>query len=234
MTPILVPDTCALLDLIRATHRQNIKHAYCNRAKGLLQLARATPPTLTLLTCDVIIEEFHRNVVQVRNEADSSAGKLYEAYEHFLKVHEVFAGAAEHTAPTRSWFIAQNALGSTLASDLISASTSHLATDDDHTRATRRVRSATPPSKRGKDSTADCIVTEFVLRLAATLPAPAKSVVFLSSNTADYCDGSGLIPQIQTEFDAAGVRFARNWGEAWSQVNSAFASIAAHRAATGA
>jgi hypothetical protein len=39
------------------------------------------------------------------------------------------------------------------------------------------------------------------------------SVLFIIANDADYCDGRRLIASLQTEFDAAGLDFCRNWAE---------------------
>jgi hypothetical protein len=64
------------------------------------------------------------------------------------------------------------------------------------------------PGRRGK-SINDCVILEHALCLCSELLASGsgQARVFASPNTADYCEGRALHPQLVPEFRAAGMQF---------------------------
>jgi hypothetical protein len=46
--------------------------------------------------------------------------------------------------------------------------------------------------------------------------AHGRRIALFSSNTTDFCDARSLKSTLQVEFDAVGLQYVRNWGEAWA------------------
>ena len=83
--------------------------------------------------------------------------------------------------------------------------------------AVTRVLQGRAPSRRGKDSTKDCIILETYLEhiRSARGAGLAASIVFVSSNTTDYATTAArLTEDIASEFADLEVAFAPNMAAA--------------------
>ena len=81
-------------------------------------------------------------------------------------------------------------------------------------RAVRRVFQARAPSRRGRDSTKDCVILETYLEHVRAVRVSDRSAVavFLSSNTRDFADPRGVevVRDIADEFEEVGLHYAPN------------------------
>jgi hypothetical protein len=216
---ILILDTCAVLDLIRAPVRTEFNVSYAARARALLAAARQAQPIVHLIVSDVVRIEYARNLPIVWEDALAQFRKRGRDYRHALDVVSGYTDTPATHCVDDQWIDANLKHGQQLAGDFMTTAATEVATDDDHVRATRRVYSRTAPAAVGNNNLADCVITEIALRIAAArhTGAPgAPKVAFLSSNTAEFCDVTHLKPSLQIEFDAVELKYARNWGEAWA------------------
>lgn len=80
-----------------------------------------------------------------------------------------------------------------------------------------RVINSSPPSKKDKDSTKDCIIYEEVLRCSELLRKNGfnKKIIFASSNTQEYFYDKNLHPEIIKDFKISNIFFVTslNWAE---------------------
>jgi len=89
--------------------------------------------------------------------------------------------------------------------------------NDISSRAVTRVLQGRTPSRRGKDSTKDCIILETYLAhiRSARRAGLAASIVFVSSNTMDYATSAARLTQdIASEFAELDMAFAPNMAAA--------------------
>ncbi len=88
-------------------------------------------------------------------------------------------------------------------------------------RALARVIQRRPPSRRGKDSTKDCLILETYLEHArnARCGGLRERAVFVSSNTADYAKSEASLPEeLVSELNAVRLNYAPNMAAAHSLV----------------
>lgn len=162
-------------------------------------LLLATDPAHPFL----ITEETRRLLTQIRDR-----------YRRGLEVISGFSAEPIPVSVSDAWTMAAVQHARQLADQFVDVAAIEVVGHDDRQRAMQRVFTATPPSRRGKDSLADCVITEVALRLAdARLTADARTV-FFSSNTQEYCEGGKLKAMLQTEFDVRGLEYVRTWGQA--------------------
>jgi len=215
MTILLVVDTCALLDLIRAPVRDEFHPSYATGARKLLAALQTQQPPAQIACTDVVRDEFQRHVALVTEETKRLLTQARDKYRQALNVISGLSAGSIPQSVDDAWVDAGVQHARQLADSFASLATIEPIDDDDKHRALQRVMTATPPSRRGKDSTADCLITESALRLARAAPTNGiTNTVFFSSNTQEYCEGRALKPALQTEFSACGLQYVRTWGEA--------------------
>jgi hypothetical protein len=214
VTILLVVDTCALLDLIRSPVREEFTPSYATGARNLLAALKAPQAPARIVCTDVVQNEYQRHVVPVTEETKRFLTQARNKYRQALSVIGGLSAGSIPTSVDDAWVDAGVQHARRLADDFFSLATVDPITQDDQHRAFQRVITATPPSRRGKDSTADCAITEAALRLARAPMAGVTKTVLFSSNSQEYCDGRKLKTVLQAEFNACGLQYVRTWGEA--------------------
>jgi hypothetical protein len=215
----LLVDTCAVLDLIRAPVRNEFHPTYAAGVRALLAAAQLQNPPARIIWTDVTLGEYQNHVGEVTAESLRLFKQIRDRYQHGLTVHGALIAGQAQQAVDDTWV--ETAINQTraLADAVAGIAVVEAAIQVDRDRAMGRVFKAIAPSRKGKDSLADCVITEVALRHAGT--AAARGVtksVFFSSNTAEYCEGGQLKASLQAEFDACGLIYVRTWGEAHHSV----------------
>lgn len=184
--PVLMLDTCVLLDVVRDITRQDVQLHNVKAAMAMLQ-ASESGSNLVVLIATQVSTELADNLQDVQNGAETSLGKFVAQATRVDQVAAEFGAAgtlttshlADHVARARSmmdrWERA--ALRVTPSADVPS-------------KAINRVVNAIAPSRKGKDSTKDCLIVETYLEAAAQLRSGGFTgkIVFGSSNTDEYMD----------------------------------------------
>lgn len=219
MTNLLIVDTCALLDIVRFAARDTFHPSYAERCLEVLNDMQSPNSSVRILVSDLVRDEYQRNITDVTADAQKLLRKTLNQYSHALKVVGHLSGIpAVLPNAGEDWVNDSVDRARQIAEAFIGGGMIEATTDVDKSKGLHRVMTGTAPSRRGKDSTADCIITEFALRLARSPAAGVASTVFLSSNTQEYCEAGKLKPELQTEFHASGLVYVRNWGEAAAAV----------------
>jgi hypothetical protein len=215
---ILILDTCAILDLIRAPVRREFNVSYTGRARAILAAAKQTNPQISLVVSNVVQTEFQHNLPHVLEDATVQLKKRCDDYRHALAIVAGYADTQAMLSVDVQWVEDNIKHGQRLAEDLLAASAVTSASDEDQIRASGRVWTRAAPAETGNNNLADCVITEVALRIARTHNGTVNtpSIVLFSSNTTDFCDARYLKPTLQAEFDVVGLQYVRNWGEAWA------------------
>ena len=208
--PILIPDTCILLDIIRSTHRELAD--YASHAVRLLELLTTSPPGCGLVVASIVPLEWGNNVDEVTDESERHYKKITAQSGHF---HDACHALGIPLAFGRSNY-ATLGFEKTLRDLSKQVLDQAICLDGDtqtKANAMNRVVYNLPPARKGSQAQ-DCTITEETLELCRRLSAlgfPRKKV-FCTSNTNDYCNGKKLHPNLATEFTAAGITFTNNLG----------------------
>ena len=210
---LFILDTCVLLDIVRAPVRREFSPESARALVDVVSWVRAQDQLIRIIIPSLVREEFELNLQKVQDDAVQDLSRTLSNLAHARQTLDILS-ARTQSPPTddASQWIADCVR---FARDLINSAQELPTSDEDVRRAGMRSLKGVAPAKRGKSSLPDCVITEFALRIAREnlQNAGAPSVLFISSNDADYCDGRRLTASLQTEFDAAGLGFCRNWAE---------------------
>ncbi|WP_312261098.1 PIN domain-containing protein [Limnohabitans sp.] len=212
--PVLLVDTCILFDLIRDVTRKDVQ-AYNLIAAAALLTTAENGNDLTVIVADQVSTELADNQRGVEEEARSGLTKFREQIKRINQVTMHFGAAAAidttHLADhvNRTLAVLQRWTQVGIAAP---------AGPDVERRAMRRVVQALAPSRKGKESAKDCLVVESYLEVAGELRSAGfiGRIVFASSNTDEYHDGSTktLHAQLQADFGVHAIEYAPNFGAA--------------------
>jgi PIN domain len=213
--PVLMLDTCTLLDVARAPLRGSSSTIV--PTIDLVKLATQSPKGIHVVLSYTVEDEWDRNintiVAEVRNHIRNIRKSLLSLRTACTPLSiPLPAELATHVDPLAEHL-------NNLAKQLYDSGLVLGRDEDSCRRAVTRLHLGEPPAKRGESSSGDCLIVEHCLALCRSLRAArfAHACVFVSSNTNDYCSGSrGLHKQLAAEFQAIELQFARNLGEARS------------------
>lgn len=210
--PVLMVDTCSLLDIMRDPTRDGSRVQ--DRSAAIDLAERLERGDLACLVAEQVEIEFAAHDADIQLEAERAVRKLRERVEQVSSIHAAFLPAV----PT-SLIHLDKLLGAARAvvdrwlnaSQRVSQNATILG------NAMGRVNGNIAPSKKGKDSFKDCVVFETYLAALSNLRAHGMptTAVFLSSNTREYLsDGNVLQTALVPEFSAVGLKFAPNMSAA--------------------
>ena len=210
---LFILDTCILLDIVRAPVRREFSPESARALVDVASWVRAQDQLIRIIIPSLVREEFELNLQKVQDDAVQELSRTLSNLSHARQTLDILS-ARTLSPPTddASQWIADCVR---FARDLINSAQELPTSDEDVRRAGMRSLKGLAPAKRGKSSLPDCVITEFALRIARDnlQDSSPYSVLFISANDADYCDGRRLIASLQTEFDAAGLYFCRNSAE---------------------
>ena len=189
--PVLLLDTCAILDVVRAPVQDRLGTHDIRAILTLLSRITAAQPKVSFVMTAQVLEEFRENIDKVETETCDALEKATDTFATILKrmaelsPNDCIPGAVELLSlgfPERSRQFAEQIVQSSCV--LIDDPAEVL-------KAFDRVRLAKPPATRAKQSIKDCLIAESYLRLSATLCVGGfrRNVVFATSNTRDYQQG---------------------------------------------
>jgi len=210
--PVLMLDTCVLLDVIRDITRPDVHLHNVKAAMAMLQ-ASESGKDLVVLMAEQVSTELRENLPNVEKGAKTS---LEMFRTQAIRVDQVAAefGAvgtmatshlADHVARARKTMARWERVSlPAVPSSSVPA------------RAIHRVVDAIAPSRKGKDSTRDCLIFETYLEAAAQIRAASFTgkIVFGSSNVDDYVDKGTrkLHLVLETEFASHSMEYGMNFG----------------------
>lgn len=215
--PVLLLDTCTILDVVRAPVRDQLGIHDIHAIHNLIGRATGAQPTVSFVITSQVLQEFEEHIDEVETETGNALEKTSDRFAAILRRMQALSpddcipGAVELVSlgfPGR---------GRKLADQIVQASSVLDDHPDDILKAYCRVTLATPPATRARQSVKDCHITESYLRLSANLRSAgfSRNMVFTSSNTKDYQqDHPSLHPALRAEFDSACLEYSPNWSAA--------------------
>jgi hypothetical protein len=202
--PVVLLDTCALLDIVRASHREELSGEGVEAALSLAERARQHPRGAWLVVAEVVDREWTDNWEHVVEEARRAIGQLERRMDKLRSV-------AKHVVPLET--IAALDLNrlqihehlKTAAHALLKLANIIELDPDAIMRARTRLTTGTPPAAKGKQEFKDCEIFEHYLALGRALQADGfqQDLFFVSSNTRDYGTPGKLLPELEADLRSA-------------------------------
>lgn len=198
-TPVLMLDTCSLLDVVREPMRPDCKLANVKAAMAML-LAAERGNKLIVLIAEQVSQEINDNLPDVQKGAENAMKEYIGKAQHVDLVAGAFgavgamntAHLVDHVARARAVFDRWITVG-------IQVPPGPAVSE----KAMNRVRRGIAPSRKGKENSKDCFVIESYLEVSAQLRATGFSapIVFGSSNTKEYLDPVTKMPPAPLDHD---------------------------------
>ncbi|WP_419900253.1 PIN domain-containing protein [Roseomonas sp. USHLN139] len=219
--PILIPDTCSLLDILRAPIRPQFHKNDMDAVARLLTLTEAVESGATLVLTGQVRRELESNTQPVIDEVERELRKTSETVHSILERMAWLSGSAPH--PSVSFHqVGHPQVGRDLLDRLLARSLEVMDSNEAMAAAGERVAMDVAPSRKGKQSYKDCLVIETTLRVAAACREGGvrRPIVFLTANTSDYCEGTSLRlrPPLDGQFAAAGLEFQPRWAAIYRHI----------------
>lgn len=215
--PVLLLDTCTILDVVRAplldqmgTHDIEAVHALIDRTTG-------SCPSVYFVIAEQVHREIQENIDTVETDTRSGIKRFMDRFAMVMKRMRALSPGEliPDDVDLESFIFPQK--GRRIADKIVHKSSVLTDCNDEIKAAYNRVVRAIPPATRAKQSIKDCVIAESYLRLAATLHAGGfvRNMVFATSNTKDYQQGhSSLHPELRAEFRSACLEYSPSWSAA--------------------
>jgi hypothetical protein len=208
-TPVLIFDTCALLDIVRlpARARSQRDSDMLLAAAGLI-LTEAKQNHVSLVLPPHVSDEWRDNLCNVEAEAREAVRTVELRYGVLCSVQSARGD------PMLSFSMKEDdiiAFLKDLTGQLI-ASSARLAEDNEtRIRALERVMSNRAPASKG--TVKDCLIYEHMLQLMRHVrhAGHRKALVFLTSNTNDFCKSGAPKEPIEGELRDANACLCTTW-----------------------
>lgn len=168
--PILLLDTCAVLDVVRDITRDSMKASDVEAGIRLLEHAEAAPPRLIVMAADQVANELAENLPGVEQEARDRLARLQSSVSQVHEIAELFGAGV---APDTTVWDDHVARARAVVDRWTAVSTRAPETAQTQGRVFARVMAPRIPARKGKDSTKDCLIVETYLEAAAELRAAA-------------------------------------------------------------
>ena len=215
--PILLLDTCSILDIIRAPVRDRFHTRDIAAVYTLIGRAVKAPSTVSFVITKQVDREFRQNLKAVVDNTRSEISKASHEFSSILERMQALSSNTSIPNHVDLSSLGHPRIGQQLAQRVIQSSLILDDDNDDIVRAYHRVANAKPPATKAKQSVKDCHIIESYLRIADSLRSRGFShnIVFITSNTKDYQQShSHLHPELRSEFDSVRVEYAPNWSAA--------------------
>lgn len=211
--PVLCVDTCSVLDIMRDATRPETDLNSLGAAIDLVD--KAANGELVILIAQQVDVELGQHLTNIQKQADDAIKKHCALAKQVDDVAQLFgvAGIVDtshlpgHVARARA-----------IVDKLIAEGIPALGDQQITSLAFQRESVGRAPGGPGKQAMKDCVVVETYLEAAQSLRAAtfAEPIVFVSSNTKDYCQASTrkLALDLRTDFGAVVMEYAPNWAAA--------------------
>lgn len=213
--PVLLMDTCAVVDVIRSPVRHSI--ANIEAALKLAEHARATPKRLYPIIAHVIQDEWSEHSKNEQENLKTEIAKHDRSAMLFRRACET-AGITDSPMPVEFQKLDLPSRLFRIAEALIAESIVLTQDDECGKNAYHRNIRGVPPSRKGA-GLKDCDIVEHYAGLCRQLVSGGfgEKVVLVSSNTNDFCEDkrNALHPVIETEFSSVDFQFSTNL--AWAR-----------------
>ena len=211
--PLLVFDTCSLLDIIRLPIRErsgsNAKNTL-RAVQSILARAQADPPTIALAAPIIVLQEWQEHRERIESELTCHLGQTDTAFEVAAGISELFGSRVQ---PSRLGPMGIDRSLSNLSAGILTHCHILEMDTDAKSRAADRAASGQAPGAKGVIK--DALIYEHTLELFTQLRRQGfqGKLAILTSNTKDFCGKDKVTPAepIRTELSAVSASLVLNW-----------------------
>ncbi|MCS0539446.1 PIN domain-containing protein [Aeromonas veronii] len=205
--PIIFIDTCVYLNFLNSFYQPNLSDQY---ARACMELMHSHGRTCSMITCDVVQDEFYRNIEVVTENLRKEISKSHATINNILGfINEVHSSTLsipkeELLHPRVTGLIKKTVFGFIGIGGIVPHSDEHL------TKAMLRIMKSEAPSRRGKAEPGDCLIIATFLNLSNELRIRGfkKDIFFITYNKDDFGRAGALKPPLDEEFNSIQAQFS--------------------------
>lgn len=206
--PVLLLDTSAVLDIIRAVERPNCPTNTVPAVLEMIQLASGSPCRLWIVAAKLVQAEWENNCNGVEVGTRKHIKGLDQNIENLSEVIKHFTPLSGDSVPNFSQFKIESRLKH-VAGRVLRAATILQEDDGCSVLANRRVIAGWAPASKGRNELKDCIIIEHYIHLCHELRKGGFNgkCVFVSSNVNDYGKGGHPLPPLDDQLKEVGLEY---------------------------
>lgn len=218
---LVIPDTCALLDIVRFSVGLMNGRSHLSPFERLVELQAAGG--IDVAIPELVDVEFDANLDRVWRESVHSATEAIGRIEALVDGHGLLPGPSgallgRPVLPSVDSEWANKYVESWVGvvRSVVRAARVVPTEEVDTMAAYRRSAAGRAPCPKRGEQSHDAVVVATALRVASETDLP---VVFVSSNIRDFCNQDGTLHRdLVDDFRDAGLDFARSWGDVLGRV----------------
>jgi hypothetical protein len=213
--PVILIDTCSILDIIRLPSRAKINISHLQGFKTILN---KKSQIFTVLTT-TIEEELDCHIGHTCTELDRYVNELALNNIALIDVIECLNLSYKFTIDGLADFELSEKLKST-AQQLIHNSIILQRDAECDSKAHDRVALYQAPARRNKSESKDCLIIEHYFKLARSLrdASFSEKIVFVTSNSNDFGSPTKPKPPLSAQFHSYGITYCNNFQWALNEV----------------
>lgn len=212
--PVLLLDTCAALDVIRAPMRE--RAGELPAVGRVVKACGVQPRAAVVVRSSMISKEFNDHATDIEAELERYLRKMERDVTEFETACQALGTPI---SPWAAFAGAQLPEKLRQLAEVVLANSLELSAEDRiNTLAMQRVISNKRPSRKGEQAK-DCVIIEEYFSLADHLRQQdfGFPIVLISSNTRDYCDSAAttqLHPDLTQDFQTWRMEYSKHWSHA--------------------
>jgi hypothetical protein len=219
--PVILLDTCSVLDIIRAGGRERCPPGLIPAALEMIDTASKSAPGLWIVVAELVQSEWNDNCERVELETRKRINELDQNIKALTEVLRCLVSVLPEGVPNFSRYAVESLL-KRLAVNLLRAAKVLQEDDACSKLANRRAMKGWAPASKGKNSLKDCMIIEHYISLCRQLGEAGfgSKCVFVSSNVNDYGKGGRPLSPLDENFRAVGIEYATDLAWASSIVRA--------------
>jgi len=217
--PVVMMDTCSVLDIIRAGHRADVSSLVVPAAAAFLLAANPPARRGWIVALPQVGTEWARHCAQ---EGSELRNKITEAEILIEKFHSAAGIVTPYLTITFSALRSQTVDASLVAlSESVMNCAEVLSPEQElMMRALERSLRRDAPAHKG-GSIEDCVIVEHYMELTSVLRASkfTDACVFVSSNSRDFGPAGSPLPPLDAQFSSMGLEYVKDLSRARTRIN---------------
>lgn len=206
--PLLLLDTCSVLDIIRTAGDTRCRAGFIAGASEMIRMASKSPPGLWIVAAELVLSEWNDNCERVELDTRKRIIELDQNVKALTEVLNYLGSVPPEGASNFSEYAIESRLKG-VAVNLLGVATVLQGDDGCSVLANRRAIMGWAPASRGKNASKDCMIIEHYISLCRELREAGfcSKCVFVSSNVNDYGKGGRPLSPLDENFRAVGIEY---------------------------
>ena len=210
-TPIILIDTCSLMDIIRTCYRDNINISHLVGASEVIE--RINQNKLSIVLTNIVKDESLEHKISTLTDLLAEQRKVKKSLDKLIQISTKLGISYEFIRNTNPSNISLDNIFSSIIDNFINHAIILDDDDDCYTKATKRSISNITPSQKGKGEIKDCVIIEHYLKLVTMLRNSnyTEKIVFITNNSNDFGGAPNPRQPLNIDFNTLKISYCNDF-----------------------